>query len=101
MELSIFTKTYKQSLIYLTLIISAFVLIRLYGDFEKYPYIFLIGIPLLIVEVSGVVSLIKLIRNRHKEKDYRYVIAFVINGLITLLLVFTIFIFIKTVPRIF
>lgn len=99
MELSIFTRTYRRSLIHLALILTAFVLIYLYGDFEKYPFMFLVGIPLLIVEVSGVAGFIKLIRNRHKEKDYRYVIAFVINGLITLLLVFTIFIFIKTVPK--
>ncbi len=99
MELSIFTRIYRRSLIHLALIITAFIVIYLFGDFEKYPSLFLVGIPLLIIEVLGVTDFIKLIRNRHKEKDYRYVIAFVINGLITLLLVFTIFIFMKTVPK--
>jgi hypothetical protein len=99
MELSIFTRTYRRSLIHLALIITAFVLIYLFGDFEKYPFIFLVGIPLLIVEVSGVAGFIKLIRYRHKGKDYRYVIAFVINGLITMLLVFSIFIFVRTILK--
>ena len=95
MQQSNFSKLFRQSLINLVLlIIGAYLADWAFQDevisTSTAIKILITGALLLYAEIMGVIGFVKLIRRGKEKKDYKYFIALIINGLITLLLIFSI-----------
>ena len=92
MAKSNFSGRFRQSLLNLALVVSAFILYDIFmGDGQLGSAgVAAVGVPLLLAEVMGVTGFIKLLRRRREAKDFKYFVALIIDGFITLLVVFTV-----------
>lgn len=89
---SVFLRRFRQSLLNLALVVLAFILYDIYmgeGQIDSMG-VLAVGVPLLLAEIMGVTGFIKLLKRRREAKDFKYFVALIIDGLITLLVVFTV-----------
>ena len=94
-----FSRLFRQSILNLLLIVSAFLLYDLLMSDKPLSAgkILAVGFPLILGEVMGVSGFIALLKRRNEPKNYKYVVALVINGLITLMVAFTLFVILRDV----
>lgn len=95
-QLSI-SRLFRQSILNLLLIVSAFLLYNLLISDRPLSLskILVVSLPLILGEVMGVTGFIALLKRRKEPKNYKYVVALFINGLITLMVAFTLFVILR------
>ena len=92
-----FSRLFRQSVINLLLIVSAFMLYNFLVTDQPLSAsrILVVGLPLILGEVMGVDGFIRLLKRRREPKDFKYFIALIINALITLMVAFTLFVILR------